>query len=179
MDNQSVNEAIEILINNFTSHPRLSQSNEAKLNVFDLLQEFWQMKTNGSLNAVNEKEIDCQFEEPSSVSKKTQAQAQASNLEPASPQTIVNIVYEFLETPNPPYICFVTLPNGATFATFQNTTTKLEARKSAALISLMNSIFNEHPLRRINEEFIKKSVESAQKDVVKFVLKEISTLTLS
>lgn len=29
------------------------------------------------------------------------------------------IVYEFLETPGPPYVCFVTLPGGACFATFQ------------------------------------------------------------
>lgn len=29
----------------------------------------------------------------------------------------------------------------------------------------MNSIFNEHPLRRISDEFIKKSVESAQREV--------------
>ena len=27
------------------------------------------------------------------------------------------------------------------------------------MISLMNSVFNEHPLRKINEEFIKRSVE--------------------
>ena len=30
----------------------------------------------------------------------------------------------------------------------------------------MNSIFNEHPLRKINEEFINKSIESLQKDSV-------------
>ena len=29
------------------------------------------------------------------------------------------IVYEFFETPGPPYVCFVTLPGGACFATFQ------------------------------------------------------------
>jgi LIX1-like protein len=29
------------------------------------------------------------------------------------------IVYEFLETPGPPYVCFATLPGGACFATFQ------------------------------------------------------------
>lgn len=44
--------------------------------------------------------------------------------------------------------------------------TKNEARKSAALISLMNSVFNEHPLRKINEEFIQKSIENAQRDFV-------------
>jgi hypothetical protein len=40
----------------------------------------------------------------------------------------------------------------------------LEARRSAALISLMNSIFNEHPLRRINEDFIKKSTDPAENE---------------
>lgn len=44
--------------------------------------------------------------------------------------------------------------------------TKAEARRSAALIALMNSVFNEHPLRKINEEFIQKSVDNAQKDFV-------------
>ena len=44
--------------------------------------------------------------------------------------------------------------------------TKNEARRSAALISLMNSVFNEHPLRKINEEFINKSIENAHKDLV-------------
>ena len=40
--------------------------------------------------------------------------------------------------------------------------TKSEARRSAALISLMNSVFNEHPTRKITNEFIQKSVESAK-----------------
>lgn len=29
------------------------------------------------------------------------------------------IVYEFIEKPSAPYVCFVTLPGGACFATFQ------------------------------------------------------------
>ncbi|KAG9460437.1 hypothetical protein GDO78_021796, partial [Eleutherodactylus coqui] len=36
--------------------------------------------------------------------------------------------------------------------------TKAEARRSAAKIALMNSVFNEHPSRRITDEFIEKSV---------------------
>lgn len=44
--------------------------------------------------------------------------------------------------------------------------TKHDAKKSAAQIALMNSFFNEHPLRRINEEFIQKSTENAQRDFV-------------
>jgi hypothetical protein len=46
--------------------------------------------------------------------------------------------------------------------------TKIEAKKSASLISLMNSVFNEHPLRRINEEFIKKAIESTQNEIVSY-----------
>jgi hypothetical protein len=30
----------------------------------------------------------------------------------------------------------------------------------------MNSFFNEHPLRRISEEFVSKSIEEAQLDFV-------------
>lgn len=44
--------------------------------------------------------------------------------------------------------------------------TKHDAKKSAAQIALMNSFFNEHPLRRINEDFIQKSTENAQRDFV-------------
>jgi hypothetical protein len=107
MDNNSVNEAIEILINNFTSHPRLS-NNDTKLNVFDLLQEFWQLKENGNLK-MNESKFVSQYDNEPSVSQK----------QIISSSNVVNILYEFLETPSPPYICFVTLPNEACFATFQ------------------------------------------------------------
>lgn len=130
MDNQSINEAIEILINNFTHHPGLSQQNDSKINVFDVLQEFWQMKSS-SLNMPKEDLIP---------------------------------KYDFLERPGTPYVCFVTLPGGACFATFQGALTKHDAKKSAALIALMNSVFNEHPLRRMNEDFIQKSIENAQRD---------------
>ncbi len=144
MDNQSINEAIEILINNFTHHPGLSQANEAKINVFDVLQEFWQMKADG-LNMPGE----C--------------------LVPK---------FEFMEKPGTPYVCFVTLPGGACFATFQNAQTKNDARRSAALIALMNSVFNEHPLRKINSEFIQKSVENAQRDFVSELKKGFEILRL-
>jgi LIX1-like protein len=40
--------------------------------------------------------------------------------------------------------------------------TKSDARRSAALICLMNSVFNEHPTRKITNEFIQKSIESAK-----------------
>lgn len=39
--------------------------------------------------------------------------------------------------------------------------TKAEARRSAAKIALMNSVFNEHPSRRITDDFIEKSVSEA------------------
>ena len=99
MDNQSVNEAIEILINNFTRHPSLSQANDAsnKMNAIDLLQEFWTMK----------------------ASKASAATIHPNTNELAWESSDSNIVYEFLETPEPPFVCFVTLPGGACFATFQ------------------------------------------------------------
>ena len=142
MDNQAINEAIEILINNFTRHPRINQD-ASNLTVFDMLQEFWRIKIG-----------------------KSNEQPAASAATASESQAVPNIVYEFLQKPGAPYICFVTLPGGACFATFQNCSNKLEAKKNAALISLMNSVFNEHPLRRINEDFIAKSAENAQKDYV-------------
>ncbi len=78
----TTNEAIEILINNFMNHPSLANS-EQNLNVFDMLQEFWQMKC-----------TTLEIDEPL-------------------------LKYEFLERPGTPYVCFVTLPGGACFATFQ------------------------------------------------------------
>lgn len=43
----------------------------------------------------------------------------------------------------------------------QNCPTKAEARRSAAKIALMNSVFNEHPSRKISDEFIEKAVTDA------------------
>ena len=45
---------------------------------------------------------------------------------------------------------------------FQNCPTKAEARRSAAKIALMNSVFNEHPSRKISQEFITKAVGEAK-----------------
>ena len=46
---------------------------------------------------------------------------------------------------------------------FQNCPTKAEARRSAAKIALMNSVFNEHPSRKITDEFIEKAVKEASR----------------
>ncbi|KAM9294201.1 LIX1-like protein [Gastrophryne carolinensis] len=71
------------------------------------------------------------------------------------------VVYEMVPSNSPPYVCFVTLPGGSCFGSFQFCPTKAEARRSAAKIALMNSVFNEHPSRRITDEFIEKSVTEA------------------
>ncbi|XP_051901654.1 LOW QUALITY PROTEIN: protein limb expression 1 homolog [Pristis pectinata] len=55
--------------------------------------------------------------------------------------------------PGSPEVCVASFP--------QLCPTKAEARRSAAKIALMNSVFNEHPSRRINESFIEKSVSEA------------------
>lgn len=44
----------------------------------------------------------------------------------------------------------------------KNCPTKAEARRSSAKIALMNSVFNEHPSRRISDEFIVKAVQEAR-----------------
>lgn len=72
------------------------------------------------------------------------------------------VVYESVQSTSPPYICFVTLPGGSCFASFQNCPTKAEARRSAAKIALMNSVFNEHPSRKITMDFIEKAVTEAK-----------------
>ena len=55
------------------------------------------------------------------------------------------------------------LLQGKTFSSiFQNCPTKAEARRSAAKIALMNSVFNEHPSRKITKEFIDRAVNEAK-----------------
>uniref|UniRef100_A0A3B4BJY2 Uncharacterized protein n=1 Tax=Periophthalmus magnuspinnatus TaxID=409849 RepID=A0A3B4BJY2_9GOBI len=71
------------------------------------------------------------------------------------------VVYEMVPSNSPPYVCYVSLPGGSCFGSFQFCPTKAEARRSAAKIALMNSVFNEHPSRRITDEFIEKSVGEA------------------
>jgi len=71
------------------------------------------------------------------------------------------VIYESVPSATPPYICYVTLPGGSCFGSFQNCPTKAEARRSSAKIALMNSVFNEHPSRKITDEFIEKAVTEA------------------
>ncbi|XP_065355567.1 protein limb expression 1 homolog [Calliphora vicina] len=71
------------------------------------------------------------------------------------------VIYESVPSNSQPYVCYVTLPGGSCFGSFQNCPTKAEARRSSAKIALMNSVFNEHPSRRITDEFIEKAVQDA------------------
>ncbi|XP_025833102.1 protein limb expression 1 homolog [Agrilus planipennis] len=72
------------------------------------------------------------------------------------------VIYESVPSSSQPYVCYVTLPGGSCFGSFQNCPTKAEARRSAAKIALMNSVFNEHPSRRISDDFIEKAVAEAR-----------------
>ncbi|XP_048834767.1 protein limb expression 1 homolog isoform X1 [Brienomyrus brachyistius] len=76
-------------------------------------------------------------------------------------QTDSLVVYESAPFPGPPYVCYVTLPGGSCFGNLQCCYTKAEARRDAARIALMNSVFNELPSRRITPEFISRSLEEA------------------
>jgi LIX1-like protein len=48
------------------------------------------------------------------------------------------------------------------FFSLQNCPTKAEARRSAAKIALMNSVFNEHASRKISDDFIERAVADAR-----------------
>ncbi|XP_039438579.1 protein limb expression 1 homolog isoform X1 [Culex pipiens pallens] len=72
------------------------------------------------------------------------------------------VIYESIPSTSQPYVCYVTLPGGSCFGSFQNCPTKAEARRSSAKIALMNSVFNEHPSRRISDDFIEKAVLEAR-----------------
>lgn len=142
------------------------------VNVVEALQEFWQMKLTRGADLRNG----------------------------------ALVVYEMVPSNSPPYVCYVSLPGGSCFGSFQVKSlhdcrityirsaaafehkkdtpqvlhdkicvlivycfvniqqfcpTKAEARRSAAKIALMNSVFNEHPSRRITDDFIEKSVSEA------------------
>lgn len=71
------------------------------------------------------------------------------------------VVYESQPSLSPPFVCFVSLPGGSCFGSFQHCPSKAEARRSAAKIALMNSVFNEHPSRKITDEFIERAVQDA------------------
>merc|ERR1739838_1043037 len=71
------------------------------------------------------------------------------------------VIYESGPRSSPPYVCYVTWPGGSCFGSYGSCPTKAEARRSAARIALMNSIFNEQPNRKITGEFIEKAVNDA------------------
>ncbi|XP_075037423.1 protein limb expression 1 homolog [Mixophyes fleayi] len=71
------------------------------------------------------------------------------------------VAYESVPSPDPPFVCYVTLPGGSCFGNFQCCTSRAEARRDAAKVALINSLFNELPTRRITQDFITKSVQEA------------------
>ncbi|NXJ09341.1 LIX1 protein, partial [Odontophorus gujanensis] len=71
------------------------------------------------------------------------------------------IVYESLSSLGPPFVSYVTLPGGSCFGNFQSCLSRAEARRNAAKVALINSLFNELPCRRITKEFIMESVQEA------------------
>ncbi|NXC50472.1 LIX1 protein, partial [Penelope pileata] len=71
------------------------------------------------------------------------------------------IVYESLSNLGPPFVSYVTLPGGSCFGNFQSCLSRAEARRDAAKVALINSLFNELPCRRITKEFIVESVREA------------------
>ncbi|NXG29567.1 LIX1 protein, partial [Dromaius novaehollandiae] len=71
------------------------------------------------------------------------------------------VVYESLSSLGPPFVSYVTLPGGSCFGNFQSCLSRAEARRDAAKVALINSLFNELPCRRITKEFIMESVREA------------------
>lgn len=58
-------------------------------------------------------------------------------------------------------VCYVTLPGGCCFASPQECVSSAEARRSAAHVALVNSVFNELPSRRVTPSFIASAVQEA------------------
>lgn len=72
------------------------------------------------------------------------------------------LIFEQQTSNNALYVCYVMLPGGSCFGSFQYCLTESEAKKSAAKIALMNSVFNEHPSRLITDSFIEQAVMEAR-----------------
>ncbi|XP_058964638.1 LIX1-like protein [Pocillopora verrucosa] len=81
------------------------------------------------------------------------------------------VLYEPEPSEKPPYVCYVSLPGGSCFGSFQPCPTKAEARRSAAKIALMNSVFNEHPSRKITDDFVESAVKEAESTETQIALK--------
>ncbi|XP_069767453.1 protein limb expression 1 homolog [Narcine bancroftii] len=71
------------------------------------------------------------------------------------------VIYESVPSSAAPYVCYVTLPGGSCFGSFQHCLTKADARRDAARVALVNSVFNEQPSRLITVEFIRNSMDEA------------------
>lgn len=73
------------------------------------------------------------------------------------------ITHEVALNPSEMYVCYVTLPGGSCFGSYELCDNKEKARQSAAKIALVNSVFNEHPTSKINATYIKKAASDASK----------------
>jgi len=73
---------------------------------------------------------------------------------------IRRVEYEYDQSASAP-ICYVILPGGACFGSYVDCVTPQDAQRSAAKLALMTSVFNEHPSRRITDEFIYESTRAA------------------
>ena len=69
-----------------------------------------------------------------------------------------SILYEFTTKPT---VCFVTLPGGSCFASFEFCDSVENAKQSAAKIALTNSVLNEHACNIINSSTIEQMVSVA------------------
>ncbi|XP_029019640.1 protein limb expression 1-like [Betta splendens] len=74
------------------------------------------------------------------------------------------LLYESAPSPGPMHVCYVTLPGGSCFGNYKVCDTQAEARRDAARVALMNSLMNELPCRRIDAQFITRSLQQAASD---------------
>ena len=83
---------------------------------------------------------------PSASRERTSDRELSSYTKVRQPTALPALTTQLAGVPSqqPPYVCYVTLPGGSCFATFENCTTKAEARRSAAKIGLMNSVTSDY-----------------------------------
>uniref|UniRef100_A0A1A9Z9D7 LIX1-like protein n=1 Tax=Glossina pallidipes TaxID=7398 RepID=A0A1A9Z9D7_GLOPL len=150
---QVLREAVDAVVQSFSNHTRGYGRAQRIMMVYPE-DPFWALPTIPGLYDENDYRVN--------VVEALQEFWQIKQARGADLKNGALVIYESVPSNSQPYVCYVTLPGGSCFGSFQNCPTKAEARRSSAKIALMNSVFNEHPSRRITDEFIEKAVQDAR-----------------
>ncbi|XP_055331548.1 protein limb expression 1 homolog [Paramacrobiotus metropolitanus] len=172
----SLDKAIEDVISAFRSHAEKFGS----VDVIEALEEFWRLKADARNLSENEyappvydNDIDCNYflgvpdknghtynirvpDSESLIRYEYGCDADVDRNSLHEKELTDDLHEKESNHGEVPWACYVFLPGGSCFASRGNCYSRSEAQHSAAKIALMNSIFNEHPSRRITLEYVEQ-----------------------